>query len=85
MPLLLQEPESNPEQLAERLGLLDNHDEDSLEKLIADLLETYPDKVSAYKKGKKGLIGFFMGQLMRKTESKVDPKVANELLSKYLD
>jgi aspartyl-tRNA(Asn)/glutamyl-tRNA(Gln) amidotransferase subunit B len=85
LPELLRKPEVSPLDLAETLGLLNNQDESSLEPLILELLEAFPEKVVAYKKGKKGLIGFFMGQLMKKTESKVDPRIANELLAKHLN
>jgi aspartyl-tRNA(Asn)/glutamyl-tRNA(Gln) amidotransferase subunit B len=43
-----------------------------------------PQKVTEYKKGKKGLLGMFMGEVMKKTGGKADPKLANELLSKSL-
>jgi len=49
-----------------------------------DILREFPEKVAAYRNGKKGLLGFFMGELMKKTESKVDPRMANELLAKHL-
>ncbi|GJM29509.1 MAG: aspartyl/glutamyl-tRNA(Asn/Gln) amidotransferase subunit B [Cyclobacteriaceae bacterium] len=85
LPELLKVPNSTPKAVAERLGLLEDHNEDHLEPIVLDILDSFPDKVAAYRKGKKGLIGFFMGQLMKKTESKVDPRIANELLSKHLN
>jgi aspartyl-tRNA(Asn)/glutamyl-tRNA(Gln) amidotransferase subunit B len=40
----------------------------------------FPDKVKAYRKGKKGLAGFFMGQIMRMSKTKLDPKLTNKTL-----
>ncbi len=85
LPELIGNPNSSPKSMAKELGLLQVQDGNSLEPLILDILETFPDKVTAYKKGKKGLFGFFMGQLMKKTESKIDPRIANELLAKHLN
>jgi aspartyl-tRNA(Asn)/glutamyl-tRNA(Gln) amidotransferase subunit B len=85
LPELLKQPNGTPKEVADRLGLLGDQDESRLEPLVLDILGAFPDKVSAYRNGKKGLIGFFMGQLMKKTDSKVDPRIANELLSKHLN
>ena len=70
LPALVNGSENGPREVAEKLGLLQNHNEDNLDPLVLSILEEFPEKVMAYKNGKKGLIGFFMGQLMRKTESK---------------
>ena len=56
-----------------------------LEKLVEEAIEKYPDKVAAYKKGKKGLIGFFMGEVMRASKGKAEPKSTNALLRKKLE
>ncbi len=56
-----------------------------LNDLITDILNNNSEKVTAYKKGKKGLLGFFMGELMNKTNGILDPKIANELLRIHLD
>ncbi len=85
LPLLLEDPSGTPKAIADRLGLLGSSNSDQLEPVVLEVLETFPDKVNAYKKGKKGLLGFFMGQVMKKTNSTVDPKMANELLSKHLN
>ena len=85
LPLLLDKPDGTPKQLAHRLGLLGAQHDHSLEPLVLEVLDSFPDKVAAYKNGKKGLLGFFMGQLMKKTNSTVDPKQASELLTKHLN
>ena len=85
LPELLKDPKYAPKEVADRLGLLEAQDEDSLEPVVLEILNSFPDKVAAYRNGKKGLIGFFMGQLMKKTNSRVDPRIANELLAKHLN
>ena len=52
---------------------------------ILETLEKNPEKVKAYKNGKKGLIGFFMGEVMRQSKGKAEPKTTNELLKKLLE
>jgi len=51
-----------------------------LEPLVARVLADNPDQVAAYKGGKEGLLGFLVGQVMKETGGKADPKVVNELL-----
>lgn len=83
-PALLEKPSTEPLKLAEQLNLLQSDDADFLEKLVDDILAKNPDKVKAYQNGKKGLLGFFMGQLMKASKGKADPKKANQLLAKKL-
>jgi aspartyl-tRNA(Asn)/glutamyl-tRNA(Gln) amidotransferase subunit B len=55
-----------------------------LEPLVDRILTDNPGQVAAYKGGKEGLLGFFVGQVMKETQGKADPKVVNELLRKKL-
>jgi len=55
-----------------------------LEPLVERILAANPGQVAAYKAGKEGLLGFFVGQVMKETEGKADPKVVNELLREKL-
>lgn len=84
-PELLKNPEKSPELIALNLNLMQESNTDSINSVIKEVLSDFPDKVSAYKDGKKGLIGMFMGEVMKKSKGKADPKVANELLRKHLD
>lgn len=83
-PALVDNPNEEPLDLAKKLNLLQDTDESEIEKMADDVLAAFPDKVKAYRNGKKGLIGMFMGELMKKSKGKADPKVANELLRKKL-
>ncbi|MEM6318402.1 MAG: Asp-tRNA(Asn)/Glu-tRNA(Gln) amidotransferase subunit GatB [Bacteroidota bacterium] len=73
-----------PLEIAESMNLLQSSDDDFLAQLVQDVLDKNPDKVKAYKKGKKGLIGFFMGQVMKASKGKAEPKSTNALLVKKL-
>ncbi|NJL14546.1 MAG: Asp-tRNA(Asn)/Glu-tRNA(Gln) amidotransferase subunit GatB [Microscillaceae bacterium] len=56
-----------------------------LQNLIQEILLAWPDKVKAYKKGKKGLLGFFMGEIQKRTQGKAHPSLAQQLLAEALD
>lgn len=84
-PELTEHPGEAPEAIAKRLNLIQTTDTDFLEQLVDEVLAANPDKVAAYKKGKKGLIGFFMGEVMRKSKGKAEPKSTNALLRKKLE
>ena len=73
-----------PLEIAEALNLVQSDDADFLEKLVDEVLAKNPDKVKAYQKGKKGLIGFFMGAVMKASKGKAAPKTTNALLTKKL-
>ena len=55
-----------------------------LEPIVARIVEANPKEVEAYRGGKEGLLGFFVGQVMRETQGKADPRVVNELVRKLL-
>jgi len=71
--------------LAEKHDLLHNNDENEIENLAIEIIAKWPDKVNAYKNGKKNLLDLFMGELMKASKGKIDPKVANQILRKLLD
>ncbi|HEV3478492.1 MAG TPA: Asp-tRNA(Asn)/Glu-tRNA(Gln) amidotransferase subunit GatB [Gaiellaceae bacterium] len=51
-----------------------------LEPIVERILAANPGQVEAYRGGKEGLLGFFVGQVMRETQGKADPRVVNELV-----
>jgi aspartyl-tRNA(Asn)/glutamyl-tRNA(Gln) amidotransferase subunit B len=83
-PALLQEPDRSPRELAEANNWLQNRNTGELETLVEEVLNAMPDKVAAYKKGKKGLLGLFVGEVMKKSKGTADPKLINELLAAKL-
>ena len=60
-------------------------DTSELEPLVDRILAANPAQVELYRGGKQGLLGFFVGQVMRETQGKADPKVVNELLRQKLN
>ncbi len=76
------------ESIEEAIGHLNiglESDSNSIQSTIDEVVLESPDKVKAYRNGKKGLLGMFMGEVMKKTNGKVDPKIANKLLKETLD
>jgi aspartyl-tRNA(Asn)/glutamyl-tRNA(Gln) amidotransferase subunit B len=72
-------------QIAERMNLLQVSDEDELVGFIETVIASNPSESERFKNGEQQLIGFFMGQLMRVSKGKADPKIANSLLRKKLN
>ena len=83
-PALVENPEKTAVQLAEELNVIQNSDDDFIDGLIKEALAAYPDKVEAYKQGKKGLLGLFMGEVMKRSGGKADPKLATQKLKESL-
>jgi aspartyl-tRNA(Asn)/glutamyl-tRNA(Gln) amidotransferase subunit B len=75
----------SPLQIAEELNLLQNSDEGMIKELVAQVLASMPAKVEEYKAGKKGLMGLFVGEVMKASKGKADPKVTNKLLNELLE
>ena len=59
-------------------------DESELGPIIDDVLATNPEQVETYRGGKEGVLGFFVGAVMRETQGKADPKIVNQLLREKL-
>ena len=59
-------------------------DVSELEPIVDEVLAAHPDEVEAYRGGKQGLLGFFVGQVMRRTQGKADARVVNDLLRQRL-
>lgn len=81
---LIKDPTADPLQLATTLNLLQNSDEASVEEWVESVLAKMPEKVAEYRKGKKSLIGLFMGEVKKASGGKADPKIATQLLTKKL-
>jgi aspartyl-tRNA(Asn)/glutamyl-tRNA(Gln) amidotransferase subunit B len=73
-----------PIDAAEYLAQAVISDESQLEQIVADVIAENPEQVETYRGGKEGVLGFLVGQVMRKTEGKADPKVVNRLLAERL-
>jgi len=71
--------------IAERLNLIQDSSEDTLKNFILQVFEENKTEVERYKAGDKQLTGFFMGKLMKVSNGKADPKIANSLLRQMLE
>ena len=84
LPALLASDET-PEEIALGLGLIINDDKDALMKMVKEVLLSLPDKVKAYQNGKKGLMGLFMGEVMKRSGGNAAPKMVQQLLTEELN
>jgi aspartyl-tRNA(Asn)/glutamyl-tRNA(Gln) amidotransferase subunit B len=85
LPEMINNPGSTAMDIAEKLNVIQNSEEDFLSELIDDVLAQYPDKIMEYRSGKKGLLGLFMGEVMKLSKGKADPKQTSKLLQQRLD
>ena len=83
-PELLKHPGKSPMEVAQQLNLIQDSNTDSILPIVEEVIKEFPLKVEEYKKGKKGIISMFMGEVMKRSKGKADPKVATELLMKKL-
>ncbi|MEJ7736002.1 MAG: Asp-tRNA(Asn)/Glu-tRNA(Gln) amidotransferase subunit GatB [Chitinophagaceae bacterium] len=83
-PVLINDPSKEPLQIATELNLLQDSNADAIEAWVDEVLAKLPDKVQEYKRGKKGLIGLFMGEVRKVSQGKADPKMATALLTQKL-
>ncbi len=83
-PLMLAEPGKKATQIAEENNLLQQSDVSAIGPIIDNVLGKFADKVTEYKKGKKGLLSLFVGEVMKQSKGKADPKLTNELLLERL-
>ena len=73
------------EEIATENNWVQESDSDALVEYITQAIAKYPEKVAQYKGGKKGLIGLFMGEVMKLSKGQADPKLANQLLKTELE
>lgn len=75
---------ADPEKIVEEKGLKQVTDTGAIEAIVDEVIASSPDNVAAYKGGKTNLIGWFVGQVMKKSQGKANPGVVNNLLKQKL-
>lgn len=80
----LRDDPAAPRVVAERLGLLQVRDGDALGRWVDEVLASHPDEVARYRGGEAKLLGFFVGQVMKQSKGKADPKGVQPLLQERL-
>ena len=76
---------SDVDEIIKTKGLVQIQDESLLEEIARKVIDANPDQVAAYKSGKDKLFGFFVGQVMKETQGKANPKSVNLILKEILD
>jgi aspartyl-tRNA(Asn)/glutamyl-tRNA(Gln) amidotransferase subunit B len=84
-PALLIDPTKDPLVIAQEMNLIQDSDEDSIMEYILEVIKQNPSEVERYRNGEKQLTGFLMGQLMKISKGKADPKAANQLMREQLE
>jgi aspartyl-tRNA(Asn)/glutamyl-tRNA(Gln) amidotransferase subunit B len=74
----------DPQTIVESEGLAQVSDEQAIREICAQVIAENPEQVSTYKSGKEGLIGWFIGQVMKKSRGKADPQTARIILQEML-
>ncbi len=83
-PELLKNPKASPMEVASLLNLIQDSSTDSILPIVEEIIKEFPLKVEEYRKGKKGILSMFMGEVMKRSKGKADPKVATELFIQKL-
>ena len=81
---IMSETGENPEKIVEEKGLKQVTDTGAIEAIVDKVIADNPDKVNAYKGGKVGLMGWFVGQVIKESRGKANPQVVNRLLAAKL-
>lgn len=84
LPEMITATTEDPLAIATRLNLLQDTNADNISPIIDEVLAKYPDKVAAFRSGKKGLMSLFVGEVMKLSKGKADPRLTNELLAEKL-
>jgi aspartyl-tRNA(Asn)/glutamyl-tRNA(Gln) amidotransferase subunit B len=84
LPKILEDENASVLEMATSLHLLQSGDETELQHWVKTVLNRMPDKVSEYRKGKKGLIGLFIAEVKKLSKGKADLKAVSALLEKEL-
>jgi len=84
-PTMLQEPQTSPLKLAKRLDILSDSNQDEIASYVETLILAHPEEAKRYRNGKKGLLGFFVGQVMKSFKGKANPKEVNQIVKSKLE
>ena len=84
-PKLIEQPSKAAEVIATELDLIQNSNSDELQNLVNTALAKFPEKIAEYKSGKVGLLGLFVGEVMKLSKGKADPKLLNQLVKETLE
>ena len=81
---IMKETGEDPKKIIENKGLQQKSDPKELEAIVDKIISDNKDKVAQYKSGKDKLFSFFVGQVMKASDGKANPQLANEILRQKL-
>ncbi len=81
---LMWEGNGSVDEIIEKQGLKQMTDSSALESIIDDIISSNLDQVKQFKDGNSKLLGFFVGQVMKATQGKANPKQVNQILNEKL-
>ncbi|MEI6490012.1 MAG: Asp-tRNA(Asn)/Glu-tRNA(Gln) amidotransferase GatCAB subunit B, partial [Bacteroidota bacterium] len=84
-PKMLEDPSKSADEIAEENNWIQESDTGALRTFVLEAIAKYPEKVIEYKNGKVSLLGLFMGEVMKLSKGKADPKIATELVKQELE
>ena len=85
LPIMLEDSNASPLALAAAMNLLQDAGDDAIGTWVQQVLDSMPEKVEEYRKGKKGLMGLFVGEVKKISKGKADPKITTDLLTAHLN
>lgn len=84
LPAMIENPQMDVEVLIDKLNLAQSSDDSFISTIADEVLARFADKAEEYRNGKTGLLGLFVGEVMKASQGKADPKKANEIIRKKL-
>lgn len=84
-PLWIENPQETALGIAEKNNWIQESDENMILEIVKTVIAGSPSQVEKYKGGNKGMVGYFMGEVMKRSKGKADPKTANQLVIKALE
>ena len=82
---MMEDPAGSPAQIAADNNWIQESDSGALTEFVKEAIAKYPEKVVEYKNGKTNLLGLFMGEVMKLSKGKADPKIATDLVKEFLE
>lgn len=84
-PALIANPSKSAETLSTELDIIQNSNSNEIQALVEQAVNKFPEKITEYRNGKVGLLGLFVGEVMKLSKGKADPKVVNLLVKEQLE
>lgn len=85
LPVIMNDASADPMQLVKKLDLMQDADSTQIYNWVQQVIASMPEKVEQYRKGKKGLIGLFVGEVKKISKGKADPKISTQLFESILN